>query len=95
MTTASVAAQPQTQYDDLLCSYGWSCATARRIMWCESSGRPNAYAAGNYGLMQINQIHANEFANGDATRFYDPEFNIEVAYQLYQRRGWQPWQGCL
>lgn len=95
MTSTGVAAQPQTPYDDLLCSYPWSCTQARRIMWCESSGRPHVISQGNYGLMQINRIHAAEFTlNNDPNEFLDPIFNIEVAYTLYQRRGWQPWSGC-
>lgn len=94
----AIHAQPSTQYDELLCSYftGNECTQAKRIMWCESSGRANAYSQNNYGLMQINGIHAREFTStGDPTEFYDPEFNIQVAYVLYQRRGWQPWSGCL
>lgn len=98
LTSTGVAAlQPATPYDDLLCqTFVNNCAQARRIMWCESSGRPNVIAHGNYGLMQINRIHAAEFTlNNDPNEFLDPNFNIEVAYVLYQRRGWQPWSGCL
>lgn len=95
-TSVQASTQPQTQYDDLICSYEWSCTQARRIMWCESSGRTWVINQGNYGLMQINRIHAPEFTvNNDPTEFLNPEFNIQVAFQLYQRRGWQPWQGCL
>lgn len=89
------ASQPATQYDDLVCSYQWSCAQALRIMWCESSGRPWVIDKGNYGLMQINRIHAAEFADGDPNKFLNPEFNVEVAHILYQRHGWQPWRACL
>lgn len=96
-TSVQATTQPPTQYDDLLCSYfTTNCAAARRIMWCESSGRAWVINQGNYGLMQINRIHAPEFTiNNDPNEFLDPEFNIQVAFILYQRRGWQPWSGCL
>ena len=84
----------QNDYHDLICSYSWDCAKAIMVARCESTMNPNAYAAGNYGLMQINRIHAPRFADGDPTLFYDPAFNIEVAHQLYMERGWQPWGFC-
>lgn len=62
-------------------------------MFCESSGNPNAYAAGNFGLMQINGIHS-VLVGGDPSVFYDPETNVAMAYRLYSERGWQPWGSC-
>ena len=92
------AAPPSLQepraYEDVLCGYpDWDCAKAYRVMLCESSGNPYAYAAGNYGLLQINAVHARR-VGGDPTAFYDPAVNIEIAHQLWQERGWQPWGYC-
>ncbi len=61
---------------------------ALKIMACESKGNPNAISRTNdHGLMQIHkglQIYG--------TRIYDPEFNIQIAYNnYYSKRGWQPW----
>ncbi len=61
---------------------------ALRIIECESKGNPNAISRTNdHGLMQIHnglQIYG--------TRIYDPEFNIQIAYNnYYTKRGWKPW----
>lgn len=45
----------------------------------------------DYGLMQINSIHA-DMVGGDLESLRDPEVNIRVAYSL-SRGGtdWTPW----
>lgn len=45
----------------------------------------------DYGLMQINSIHA-DMVGGNLERLRDPEVNIKVAYSL-SRSGtdWTPW----
>jgi soluble lytic murein transglycosylase-like protein len=92
--TAPASLQEPQAYEDLLCGYAdWDCAKAYRVMLCESSGNPRAYAAGNYGLMQVNGIHAHR-VGGNPAAFYDPATNIEIAHQLWQERGWQPWGYC-
>lgn len=86
-------------YDDLVCSYSWDCGRALRVMFCESTNNPRAYAAGNYGLMQINAIHASR-AGGSLEALYDPETNIDIAHQLYLAAraqggtGFEPWAYC-
>jgi hypothetical protein len=86
--------EDQRPYADLLCEYtAWDCAKAYRVMLCESSGNPRAYADGNYGLMQINAVHGPR-VGGNLAALYDPEVNIAIAYQLYLERGWQPWAIC-
>lgn len=64
-----------------------------RVAQCESTMNPSAYAAGNYGLFQVNGIHS-ALVGGDLSALYDPETNVRVAYSLYESRGWQPWGFC-
>jgi lysozyme-like protein len=42
------------------------------------------------GLFQIN-ISADQVGTTAEAQLYDPEYNVFRAYQLYDRRGWQPW----
>lgn len=95
----SVAAQPQPQHPapewlvDLVCDptrYTWPCTQALNISFCESSYDPTKSNAGNYGLFAINRIHYH----GPLSDLYNPELNVQMAHDLYQRRGWQPWQYC-
>ena len=78
----AVVCQPQ---------YHWPCAVAVWVAWCESRFQADAYsAAGPYrGLFQVWDAHAAEPA-----RLYDPAYNISLAYELWSRRGWQPWPYC-
>jgi soluble lytic murein transglycosylase-like protein len=64
----------------------------------ESGGNANIDNAGlnsdgstDYGLMQINSIHA-DFVGGDLEKLRDPATNIKIAYSL-SRGGtnWTPW----
>lgn len=82
--------------EELICSYPWPCQQALRIARCESTMNPRAYAAGNYGLFQINRIHLSNpaYQLTSVDQLYDPQTNVRIAYDLYQRRGWQPWQYC-
>lgn len=92
------AASQQTSdsdYTDLVCSYNWPCQKALQIMFCESSNRAWIIANGNYGLFQINRIHAPRLTvNNDPNEFLDPTINVHAAYTLYTERGWQPWVYC-
>ncbi len=81
----------------LNCSYSWDCAEAIgvvygnwRCRWGESSGNPSAYHAGNYGLYQINSVHAAR-VDYALERLFDAATNIAVAHALWLERGWQPW----
>lgn len=59
----------------------------------ESGGNSNASnlndrhngCIGSYSLMQVACIHTGLAAE------YDPYKNMEVAYSIYKRQGWQPW----
>lgn len=62
-------------------------------MKCESTYNPNAYAAGNYGLFQINAVHG-DLVPGGVEALYDPETNVRMAYGLWLAQGWKPWLAC-
>ena len=60
----------------------------------ESGLRANAYnfnSNGTYdaGISQLNSIH-----NLPDEVVYDPYKNIDYAFKLYKRRGWQSWYGA-
>lgn len=48
----------------------------------ESNGDSLAYFQGNYGLMQINQVHLNK-AKKDS--IYHLDFNLRLGYELYKK----------
>lgn len=68
-------------WDGLIGQYAWNTTTAFNVMWCESRGNPNARNARSSatGLFQI--------LGGPV----DPQANVRLAYQMYAKRGWQPW----
>jgi hypothetical protein len=65
----------------LISQYSWNYQTAVNVMWCESSGNPNARNPHSTatGLFQI--------LNGPT----DPVANVRLAAQMYAARGWEPW----
>lgn len=79
-------------------AYNWDTRTAYAICMAESGGDPLKDNAGlnrdgsvDYGLMQINSIHADMVA-GDLERLRDPETNIKIAYSLSKGgQDWTPW----
>lgn len=90
-----------TDIEHMVCSYSWDCATALRIMWAESGGRPEAWnpwdsqGRGVCGLFQVavplHQGVLNLFG-GDC---YNAATNVAAAFHLYQetlklgeRNGW-------
>jgi len=74
-----------------VCTYGWSCEQALRVMWCESGGKPWTIGRGvNYGLFQVNQIHARRIPDF-WTAWMDAAKNTHWAYALWARQGWKPW----
>ena len=76
-------------------AYDWDTKTAYAVCMAESHGNPNATGTNkdgstDRGLMQVNSIHADMVA-GQIDKLYDPKTNLDIAYKLYQARGWQPW----
>ena len=66
---------------DLVGRYPWPVGTACAVLACESGGNPNARnrTSSAMGLMQV---------LGGST---DPETNLRQAFEMWSRRGWQPW----
>ena len=70
--------------------YAWDCDEALAVMMCESSGHADAFNAGNYGLFQINAVHAAR-VGGDLQSLFDPAVNVRVAYEIWSDQSWIPW----
>lgn len=79
-------------------SYDWDTRTAYAICMAESGGDPSKDNAGlnrdgstDYGLMQINSIHA-DMVGGNLEALRDPATNIKVAYSLSKHgTDWSAW----
>lgn len=75
--------------------YDWPTSTALAIANCESGYNPRAFnpetasklkgitTYSSYGVFQLNRAYDE--------RYYDYKYNIAQAFELYLRRGWQPW----
>lgn len=89
-------AKPKTggceAYRDLIDNYDWNVEVAMQVCSAESGGNPQASnmndyhsfagCRGSHGLFQINCSHG---------KVYDPARNVQIAYQMWQARKWQPW----
>ncbi len=95
-TTKNVA----SNWDHLLKQYNWNINEARTIIFCESSGNPQAHNLNHrtkdnsHGLFQINTY--GSLANTRPTREWliIPANNISYAYSIWQKEGWRPWRNC-
>jgi len=73
-----------------------------KVMFRESSGKPDAVnenknGSKDYGLMQINDIHAGNIREKfgyNMEDLFDPKKNLEVARWIWERSGWFPWVGA-
>jgi len=62
----------------------------------ESGLRTDAVGINNngttdYSIFQINSCHCKTIGADCEKKLIDPSFNIEFAYQLFQKSGWKPW----
>lgn len=96
ISTLSVVEEPP--YRDLICSYGWHCPTAERIIQCESRFDPEAISwdGQDFGLMQINAETWAPVFSEFWTRWMEPEWNVKTGYEIYKRAGysfsdWECW----
>ncbi len=79
-------------YYDIISQYDWCVRTAYAVMMAESRANPKAVnwrdihhnCRGSFGLFQLACFRGGE-------EMYDPETNIQMAYELWQREGWKPW----
>lgn len=99
MTDQPPVKPPATPTDcNAVKGYDWDIRTAYAICMAESGGIAHRDNAGlnrdgsvDYGLMQINSIHADMVA-GDLERLRDPATNIKIAYSLSKGgQDWTPW----
>lgn len=76
----------------LICAaeYDWPCDQALAVAWCESRLEPWAYNAGNYGVFQVNAVHAWR-VGGDLASLFDAATNVRVAYEIWSEVGWSAW----
>ncbi len=87
-------------YYDILSQYDWCIDTAYKIMRCESSLDPNAVNVNHrtrdysIGLMQINLYGNLSSIRPDREWLLIPENNIDYAYIIYQKQGWNAWRNC-
>lgn len=71
-------------------------AVGRCIALAESGGDPRQVSATHdYGLFQINRVHAASFQRVTGKPFYpavfDPRLNGLYARALHDEQGWRPW----
>lgn len=89
---------PTDGFEAIICSKPWPCSEAIEVASCESGldrhGRLDgnwATNGNNYGLFQINSIHADSWPD-----FYqawmDPVKNTEWAFEIWSKSGWGPWE---
>ena len=78
--------------------FEWNESEAHDIMVCESAGNPNSInwkdshkeCVGSYGLFQLS------CDKGTPDELLNAERNIEIAYNLWQKNGWQKdWTNCF
>src|SRR5262245_47341995 len=84
--------------DAIRTSFGPIADQAMRVANCESGLNPGAVSrgGGNWGLFQINTVHAGTFQSVTGRSFYDdaldPYANAQFAAWLYNNSGgWGPW----
>lgn len=88
---ASIQASSADQWQALVSQYDWSVQRALAVIRCESSGDP--LAASNWPYVGLFQIDVN-LHRWTYEQLIDPAINVAAAYELWSRRGWQPWPVC-
>jgi hypothetical protein len=86
-------------YGEIL-KYDWNADEAFNISACEAKGNPEAVnwerhrgCRGSFGDFQIACVHFGKYGFTWENKF-DRETNVRVAYELWKREGWRPWQVC-
>lgn len=85
--------QPET-IEEKIAQYDWDVDTAYAVMMAESNASSTVVnwqdnhkgCVGSYGLFQVACIHVE-----DPEKLKDPDYNIDVAYNIYRESGWSPW----
>ena len=89
---------PTSAEDAIRQQFGAIADQAMRVAQCESGMDPSAVSpgGGNWGLFQINTVHAGEFESVTGRPFYNDSLdawaNTAYAVRLYNEAGgWGPW----
>lgn len=77
--------------ESIVCVHDWDCATAMRVVDCETGGTWDPGSLGIYDEIGWFQIHPIHFHRFDPARLSDPAYNTACAWELYAERGWVPW----
>lgn len=81
-------------------TFGLAAIDAIAIATCESKltaseiGGPNFNGSYDYGLFQLNEIHAAKWPEF-WEMWADPYWNTAKAYELWVDQGWRPWSACI
>lgn len=89
-----------SDYYRIIKQYDWDADLMYKIMYCESSGNPNAHNLNHrtrdnsVGLFQIN-LYGN-LANTRPSKEWliIPENNISYAYKVWKSQGYNAWRNC-
>lgn len=94
---AAATPAPADGFEGIICSKDWPCGEAIAVASCESGLDDNGRLDGNwatngnnYGLFQINGIHADLWPDF-YTAWMDPVKNTEWAFEIWSASGWRPW----
>jgi hypothetical protein len=94
---AAATPAPADGLEAIICSKAWPCGEAIAVASCESGTGDNGRLDGNwatngnnYGLFQINGIHADLWPDF-YTAWMDPVKNTEWAFEIWSASGWRPW----
>ena len=80
---------------EIICAYPWDCATAMRVVDCETGGTFSPFVVGaeeEKGCFQIHPVHwGKSYCQPDL--LFDPAYNAECAWQInaVEGQGWWPW----
>lgn len=83
---------PEGCTQEIICAYDWDCATAMRVVDCETGGTFSPFIVGKKGergCFQIHPIHwGKPQCSGD---LFNPAYNTACAYSIWAAQGWGPW----
>ena len=63
------------------------------VAWCESRWKKNSINSDgemSVGIFQIN----THYHDHPIEKLKDPYYNTKVAYELWEKFGWEPWRFC-
>ena len=88
----------QCPYEDLIYKYfGDNGRVATAVFMAESGCNATSISHTNdYGVAQINQVHFQKIPSVKKVEWLmNPENNIKLAYEIYQKQGFKPWTAYI